>query len=163
MRAHMFCIGTNLSEAGITGKTNLKTHEAWGGRQAPSKAKHSIPGCVQVDVNDFQRVFDANARNLVKNNAYSLAMHFRKVCDRRQFLQYFCEVRAVFLCAKTVLPVPECQVGSPTAILPFGAVEDKSLRSSMLKTGYGRIVNIASISGKARNRWHAWLALLDHS
>ncbi|CAK9095696.1 unnamed protein product [Durusdinium trenchii] len=64
-----------VEPAGITGKTNVKTHE--------------------VDVNDFQRVFDVN-------------------------------VKAVFLCAKTVLP-------------------------SMLKAGYGRIVNIASISGKDGN------------
>ncbi|CAK9095647.1 unnamed protein product [Durusdinium trenchii] len=64
-----------VQAAGITGKTNVKTHE--------------------VDVNDFQRVFDVN-------------------------------VKAVFLCAKTVLP-------------------------SMLKAGYGRIVNIASISGKDGN------------
>jgi 3-oxoacyl-[acyl-carrier protein] reductase len=61
--------------AGITGKTNVKTHE--------------------VDVADFTRVFDVN-------------------------------VKALFLCAKAVLP-------------------------SMLKEGYGRIVNIASISGKEGN------------
>lgn len=64
-----------VQAAGITGKTNLKTHE--------------------VDEEDFSRVFDVN-------------------------------VKAVFLCAKAVLP-------------------------SMLKEGYGRIVNIASISGKDGN------------
>lgn len=64
-----------VQAAGITGKTNLKTHE--------------------VDAADFQRVFDVN-------------------------------VKAVFLCAKSVLPL-------------------------MLKSGYGRIVNIASISGKDGN------------
>lgn len=64
-----------MQAAGITGKTNLKTHE--------------------VDAADFQRVFDVN-------------------------------VKAVFLCAKSVLPL-------------------------MLKSGYGRIVNIASISGKDGN------------
>merc|ERR1719262_1203070 len=61
--------------AGITGQTNLKTHE--------------------VDAADFQRVFDLN-------------------------------VKAIFLCAKSVLP-------------------------TMLDRGYGRIVNIASISGKDGN------------
>jgi 3-oxoacyl-[acyl-carrier protein] reductase len=64
-----------VQAAGITGQTNLKTHE--------------------VDTADFQRVFDLN-------------------------------VKAIFLCAKNVLP-------------------------TMLKEGYGRIVNIASISGKDGN------------
>jgi len=64
-----------VQAAGITGKTNVKTHE--------------------VDTADFMRVFDVN-------------------------------VRALFLGAKHVLP-------------------------SMLKEGYGRIVNIASISGKDGN------------
>jgi len=64
-----------VQAAGITGKTNVKTHE--------------------VDTDDFQRVFDVN-------------------------------VKALFLGAKHVLP-------------------------SMLKEGYGRIVNIASISGKDGN------------
>jgi len=64
-----------VQAAGITGKTNLKTHE--------------------VDLADFQRVFDVN-------------------------------VKAIFLVAKATLP-------------------------SMLKSGYGRIVNIASISGKDGN------------
>jgi len=61
--------------AGVTGKTNVKTHE--------------------VDTADFSKVFDIN-------------------------------VKALFLCAKAVLP-------------------------SMLASGYGRIVNIASISGKEGN------------
>eukprot|EP00438_Fugacium_kawagutii_P036682 Skav200914 [mRNA] locus=scaffold2433:71001:83667:+ [translate_table: standard] len=69
-----------VQAAGITGKTNLKTHE--------------------VDAMDFQRVFDVN-------------------------------VKAVFLCAKAVVPL-------------------------MLKNGYGRIVNIASISGKD-GRQMQWL------
>eukprot|EP00933_Yihiella_yeosuensis_P064053 TRINITY_DN67380_c0_g1_i1.p1 TRINITY_DN67380_c0_g1~~TRINITY_DN67380_c0_g1_i1.p1 ORF type:complete len:298 (-),score=71.84 TRINITY_DN67380_c0_g1_i1:190-1029(-) len=64
-----------IQAAGITGKTNVKTHE--------------------VDTADFQRVFDVN-------------------------------VKAMFLCAKHCLP-------------------------SMLNSGYGRIVNIASISGKDGN------------
>jgi len=64
-----------VQAAGITGKTNLKTHE--------------------VDLADFSRVFDVN-------------------------------VKALFICAKAVLP-------------------------SMMKEGYGRIVNIASISGKDGN------------
>jgi len=64
-----------VQAAGITGKTNLKTHE--------------------VDTADFCRVFDVN-------------------------------VKALFLGAKAVLP-------------------------SMLEQGYGRIVNIASISGKDGN------------
>lgn len=64
-----------VQAAGVTGKTNVKTHE--------------------VDTADFMRVFDVN-------------------------------VKAIFLCAKAVLP-------------------------SMLNSGYGRIVNIASISGKDGN------------
>jgi len=64
-----------VQAAGITGKTNVKTHE--------------------VDTADFLRVYDVN-------------------------------VKALFLGAKHVLP-------------------------SMLKEGYGRIVNIASISGKDGN------------
>mmetsp|Transcript_26906 Transcript_26906/g.48621 ORF Transcript_26906/g.48621 Transcript_26906/m.48621 type:complete len:278 (-) Transcript_26906:48-881(-) len=64
-----------VQAAGITGKTNIKTHE--------------------VDAADFSRVFDVN-------------------------------VKAMFLLCKAVLP-------------------------SMLNTGYGRIVNIASISGKDGN------------
>lgn len=64
-----------VQAAGITGKTNVKSHE--------------------VELADFQRVYDVN-------------------------------VKAIFLCAKAVLP-------------------------SMLKSGYGRIVNIASISGKDGN------------
>lgn len=64
-----------VQAAGITGKTNLKTHE--------------------VDVADFSRVFDVN-------------------------------VKALFLGAKAALPY-------------------------MLKQGYGRIVNVASISGKDGN------------
>lgn len=64
-----------VQAAGITGKTNLKTHE--------------------VDAADLMRVFEVN-------------------------------VKAIFLVAKAAIP-------------------------SMLKTGYGRIVNIASISGKDGN------------
>lgn len=64
-----------VQAAGITGKTNIKTHE--------------------VELADFQRVFDVN-------------------------------VKALFLCAKAVLP-------------------------AMLESGYGRIVNVASISGKDGN------------
>merc|ERR1719384_2934718 len=64
-----------VQAAGITGKTNLKTHE--------------------VDEADFDRVFDVNTK-------------------------------AVFVVAKAVLP-------------------------GMLKQSYGRIVNIASISGKDGN------------
>merc|ERR1711920_82907 len=64
-----------VQAAGITGKTNVKTHE--------------------VNTADFMKVFDVN-------------------------------VKALFLCAKAVLP-------------------------SMMKEGYGRIVNIASISGKDGN------------
>jgi len=64
-----------VQAAGITGKTNVKSHE--------------------VDLSDFQRVYDVN-------------------------------VKAIFLVAKAVLP-------------------------SMLNSGYGRIVNIASISGKDGN------------
>jgi len=64
-----------VQAAGITGKTNIKTHE--------------------VELADFSRVFDVN-------------------------------VKAQFLCCKAVLP-------------------------SMLDSGYGRIVNIASISGKDGN------------
>ncbi|CAJ1387981.1 unnamed protein product [Effrenium voratum] len=64
-----------VQAAGITGKTNIKSHE--------------------VDLADFQRVYDVN-------------------------------VKAIFLCAKAVLP-------------------------SMLSNNYGRIVNIASISGKDGN------------
>jgi 3-oxoacyl-[acyl-carrier protein] reductase len=64
-----------VQAAGITGKTNTKTHD--------------------VDPADFDHVFAVN-------------------------------VKAIFLCARAVLP-------------------------SMLKTGYGRIVNIASISGKEGN------------
>lgn len=64
-----------VQAAGITGQTNLKTHE--------------------VEVADFDRVFDVN-------------------------------VKAIFLVAKAILP-------------------------SMLENGYGRIVNIASISGKDGN------------
>merc|ERR1719408_1223142 len=64
-----------VQAAGITGKTNIKTHE--------------------VELSDFERVFKVNST-------------------------------AIFLCAKAVLP-------------------------SMLKRNYGRIVNIASISGKEGN------------
>eukprot|EP00931_Biecheleriopsis_adriatica_P039272 TRINITY_DN2245_c0_g1_i1.p1 TRINITY_DN2245_c0_g1~~TRINITY_DN2245_c0_g1_i1.p1 ORF type:complete len:281 (+),score=68.12 TRINITY_DN2245_c0_g1_i1:159-1001(+) len=64
-----------VQAAGITGKTNIKTHE--------------------VDLADFMRVYDVN-------------------------------VKAIFLCAKAVLP-------------------------SMVESGYGRIFNIASISGKDGN------------
>jgi len=64
-----------VQAAGITGKTNVKTHE--------------------VDPADFQKVYDIN-------------------------------VKAIFLCARAVLP-------------------------TMVEKGYGRIVNIASISGKEGN------------
>lgn len=72
---HFGKVSVLVQAAGITGKTNVKTHE--------------------VDTADFQRVFDVN-------------------------------VKALFLGAKHVLP-------------------------SMMKEKYGRIVNIASISGKDGN------------